>query len=841
MEPFAQICTLTKKYKKCLVALVEIGLLSYTPNMLPSEPTNQSLELADDIAALRQRLALAREGLLPWQVDQVTHYKRPAKAGQARKANKTISPQFHVPSTRPLRLTNGQGASSFHFSHKPISKAKPKRTRKHGQAVSGAARHFGQYVEREAALARMDEPFAEVARASLPPFPISTTEEQYDESTDQADQRTSNRDLVAEFHLFESGFANHYSIEPTWSYATRTSKPDADLCLLPSGNLVCDGRQVDGVLLGAEDVSLLSRKGRYRLRLSAPGDRIDEKSLEPAKLKSAGESGRHDAYIDRSDAVAQQPDGGRALITNIDENAVERAKFWALVEQHEAVKSDDQITVRLADAPAFWSNVLSQPDCPADLYAGISKAPHSSPHKFAISSGSKVRGFLERQSGWVPLVKGRSRSGQAEPLAKFHDGRSGRVQYQIVGELPNELSAAERFSILREFAKEFEKKKLPFVAVMHAPDHSNDEKNWHFHLIYYDRPCRRITQDDIKQLAAEGYQSRHLTPGDWDFAVVTPKKGRTNGKAVPLRQNKVAAVADKSWPGFLRNRLATITNKHLKACGIDRSVDAGTYANMGIPAEPQDHLGKANAALEDRGIATPTGSSNEQRQWNAILAQADIELEQKLRDIRSQNTGATSAAEAKQPPTESIRLLSQAAQLEHQAFLLEQGLERAYSRPKEVRRKNQRLLDAGKANADILSEQQRTDAQRLVDAANAYIRGINADLGQSVWIPETIRWNAEQLRYQASEQRVPVYPSPQAERTDLHSSSSKFAETKIQSIEAAEVIHEPQQFPVKPAEPELSLVDKTRPALATTEKTVDDAAKLASMQAAMAAAGGIGF
>ena len=809
--------------------------------MISSEPTNQSLELADEIAALLTRLKLVREGLLPWQVDQVTHDRRPAKTGQAREANRSVSPQFHLPSTRPLRLTDMHGASSFHFSHQSMSKAKPKLARKQVKAVSGAARKFGQYIERETVLAKTDELLVEVRRASLSPFPFSITQEQYDESTDQTGRPASNRDLVAEFQLFESGFANHHSIEPIWGDASRIAKPDADLCLLPSVDLVCDGWQADGILLGAEDVSSLSRKGHHRLRLAAQGDRINEKNVKPAKLKSGGETGRHDAYIDRSNAVAVQPDGGRALITNIDKNAVERAKFWALVEQHEAVKSDDQMTVRLADAPAFWSTVLSQPDCPSDLHAGISKAPHSSAHRFTISSGSEVRGFLARQTGWVPLSKGRSRASQAKPLAKFHDGRGGRIQYQIVGELPNDLSAAERFAIVCEFAKEFEKRELPFVAVMHAPNHSNDGKNWHFHLIYYDRPCRRITQDDIKQLAVEGYRSDHLKPGDWDFAVVTPKKGRSNGRAVPLRRNKVAVVTDDSWPGFLRTRLATITNKHLKESGVDRSVNAGTFEKMGISAAPQDHLGKANAALEDRGIATRTGSSNEQRQWNAIIAAAGIQLEQTLQGIWLQSTEEAKATEHKQASDESVRLLTQAAHLEHQAFILEQELERVYSRPREVRRKNQRLLDACKADAETLSERQRNDAQRLVESANTYIEGLTAFLGEAVWIPDTIQWIARKLKFEASEQQVQIYASPQAEQTDLHASSSKVAEMKIQSPEAPQEIRKHQHTPPEPAKPEPSLKENAEPTVVAAEHAVDDATKRASMQAALAAARGMGF
>jgi len=50
-----------------------------------------------------------------------------------------------------------------------------------------------------------------------------------------------------------------------------------------------------------------------------------------------------------------------------------------------------------------------------------------------------------------------------------------------------------RIRILKGFSDEFEKRNLPFIAVMHAPDHANDDRNWHFHLVYHDRPTRRFT------------------------------------------------------------------------------------------------------------------------------------------------------------------------------------------------------------------------------------------------------------------------------------------------------------------------------------------------------------
>lgn len=87
---------------------------------------------------------------------------------------------------------------------------------------------------------------------------------------------------------------------------------------------------------------------------------------EPVHLYD-GEAPDHDRYIGRMEAVAIQPDGTRALITNIDPDDDERARFWSLVEKHEAIASNDQMSIRVCDRPAFWAMVASQPDCPAEL------------------------------------------------------------------------------------------------------------------------------------------------------------------------------------------------------------------------------------------------------------------------------------------------------------------------------------------------------------------------------------------------------------------------------------------------------------------------------------------
>nr|WP_250890286.1 MobA/MobL family protein [Sphingobium nicotianae] len=201
-----------------------------------------------------------------------------------------------------------------------------------------------------------------------------------------------------------------------------------------------------------------------------------------------------------------------------------------------------------------------------------------------------------------------------QPQATFHDGRDGRTQYRVVGELPAELDAQQCTMVLRELCREFEKRKLPFVAVVHAPDAHNHDANWHFHLIFYDRPCRRVRAAEIETLRRAGVDVGDYKEGDWDFSVRVPVPNRKDRWNYPLRRAKDRAVIHDDYVITLRRSLARVTNQALAKAGIARRIDPGTYEDMKIDVEPQEHLGTTNAGLEGRGISTSAGIRNEEKQ-----------------------------------------------------------------------------------------------------------------------------------------------------------------------------------------------------------------------------------
>lgn len=470
------------------------------------------------------------------------------------------------------------------------------------------------------------------------------------------------------------------------------------------------------------------------------------------RVAPADKAPDHDRYIGRVEAVATQPDGTRALITNIDADDEERARFWSLVEKHEAVASPDQMSLRIGDRPAFWAAVSNHADCPDELKQALRTHRHDEKIRFSIPSGKAMRAFLAEQPGWVRPTRVNKNS-EEKPFASFHDGRKGRVQYRIVCELPNELGIKEKFEIVQEFTQVFEERSMPFVAVMHAPDHNNNEKNWHFHLIYYDRPCRRISSSDIATLSQRGFNTDALEPGMWDFSVVTPKRGRRNGKATPLKQNKITEVTSEAWIKDLRHELAAITNRHLEMAGAKRRLDPRRYTEMGIVADPQEHLGTNQAAAETRGEMTKTGSANEQRQWNAIMAEADARYRQSLAEAddrvagyRKTRRGRPQTAAAEQEAASLRERLHRAARLDDIAFRLHHGIERARSRACHTRQANRQLLQAFDADPAAGRPQERHQSERLFAASSDYLDRLDERLTDEYALLADCRRDAETER-----------------------------------------------------------------------------------------------
>ena len=492
---------------------------------------------------------------------------------------------LHIPLSRSKRPMNAEGATSFHFAHEPISKTHEEKTSVRGTKTrSGSASDHVLYIEREGAVAVADN---------------------------------HSRDDAAK-HLNAS-----------------------------TGQDVADANQLG--------MSLQIR----------PDD------IFAASVHEHGNAKQNDfasTYIEREDALAHTEAGTAVLFTNISEIARERHEFWKLVEKKAPEPSPDKMTVTIGHHEFFWKNVAGDEDCPTALSEALAKANPKKEFTVTTADNRPIRKIMFRH-GWRPPEKRpveETKQQQAERKereemssrgAKFIDGRGGRTQFRIVGELPYDVPQAARVRILEGFSAEFRKRGLPFIAVMHAPDHTNDDRNWHFHLVYHDRPAKRFTgrsedhqwelsekpfnqelarhQRMTEALSEEHKEAMSTHIGKWDFTVPYTYRQKCGHKktAFPFAQNKNRDANRKNFVPRLRQVLTDLTNSELQHAGVKRRLDPRRYSEMGIHKKTEDHLGTTSSQLENLGIPTVDGISNEQKQWAFLQEQIDGQIDAGSRSI----------------------------------------------------------------------------------------------------------------------------------------------------------------------------------------------------------------
>ncbi len=486
--------------------------------------------------------------------------------------------------------------------------------------------------------------------------------------------------------------------------------------------------------------------------------------------------GRASAYIEREEALAHDPNGSAVLFSNISDDPVERREFWKLVEQAESNPSADKMQLRIAGNEEFWSKVSADEDCPKPVRDAIEAADPNEIVKITTQDNVAMRAIMKRH-GWKPRERRPANETDEQKAAreereagsgfgaKFEDGRGGRVQFRIVGELPHEVSHEARVRILKDFTREFEARNLPHIAVMHAPDHTNDDRNWHFHLVYHDRPARRFTglaenhiiepaPDAAKQVKdrhaiAQAAMATDLSEylGAWDFSVpysYVQKSCRNRKTAHPFAQPKDRDCNKRDFIPLLRRNLAHLTNRELEAEGIDRRVDPRRYSEMGIHKESDEHLGTQAASLESNGVPTETGVRNEANQWEFIQRKLEAQshadqarIDQQLKVWRAGLSAAQlSDQDRKDVDRELIRWeQSERVAAEHRAIAkqMAENIDRLRSRANKVAKMAKKHLGAiedGRATKRQKSSKPRYQAK--LTEAEMHLAGLEIMLGREI-------------------------------------------------------------------------------------------------------------
>ena len=482
-------------------------------------------------------------------------------------------------------------------------------------------------------------------------------------------------------------------------------------------------------------------------------------------------------YIERQEALAAAPNGDLALLTNISDDPEERREFWQSVEEHANEPGPDRMTVRPDANPAMWAGVLADPDCPRSVRQAFDEKQAGRPIEISPDSNEAMRKLLSRH-GWKPVRKKKPNE-QPDAYAAvvadheqqtgitFHDARGGRIQFRMVGELPHEVSHAARLRIMRGMADTFEKAGLPYTAVMHAPNYANNDKNWHFHLNYHDRPATRFVNDPndpthahllpcaadgprkkerkAKALARIGTPEMEQFVGRWNFDVPleTKKKSRNTVTSYPYYQEKLRRVHILNVENQ-RALLAELTNVELERAGQFRRVDPRTHPEMGIDREPDEHLSSRRSQLEDAGVPTKMGQRNERRQWDyqmRLIERAhakgmqDLETEVlQMRQLLASRRPSPEKKTAAESVIKAYRHCQQAALEQHRINqLLFEHHARSESRAKKVEEVCRRHLEAIRAGKATKQVQKLEQAYRnRLDQARAHLHGLSALLADEI-------------------------------------------------------------------------------------------------------------
>jgi hypothetical protein len=322
-------------------------------------------------------------------------------------------------------------------------------------------------------------------------------------------------------------------------------------------------------------------------------------------LSASSVAGAHQSYLERigaDTALNQQylergdPGLGPVVASfgNIGRSFRERLDFWnAVTDAAHAPASFAVATLYLDRDPEFWKEVRADEAAPEALRSVLASNSRKLILKDVVSTAllmTYLRTFPATDK--LPVV--------------ISPGRGGRTQTRIVAELPHEVSDQTRRSIAEAFCdKMFGKKPgIRFWAVIHAPDEHNDAKNYHLHVVFHDRPTRKVPDQTGKRV--------------WDFEVCElryDKKNRNRRLRRPKRQNRDREFSRRDWPATARKQYAEIVNRALKDAGLTPRFDPRKYTEMGIDLETIPRASARAYSAEKRGVVTEAARGTIEAQW----------------------------------------------------------------------------------------------------------------------------------------------------------------------------------------------------------------------------------
>ncbi|NIJ22068.1 hypothetical protein FHS95_003779 [Sphingomonas naasensis] len=236
----------------------------------------------------------------------------------------------------------------------------------------------------------------------------------------------------------------------------------------------------------------------------------------------------------------------------------------------------------------------------------------------------------------------------SEALEK-HDRANANVYISEVIALPAELTARQRRRAVRRICRWFEARGLPYTVGIHLPDETGDQRNYHCHIVYSLRQCRRVASYEWEFAAAKqndintpaGIRARRLAVvrainATLDAAGIDKRYTHLSNKAramAPPERGKVGQQA--TWA---RRRLAAMTRRR------DR-LDALAGVVSGLRSAVVDGVAKLDAAQHGIDVWT-----HDMMRYIAALVgdMRTVERRERLGDVlkRMRTTVAQGSSEA---------------------------------------------------------------------------------------------------------------------------------------------------------------------------------------------------
>lgn len=406
------------------------------------------------------------------------------------------------------------------------------------------------------------------------------------------------------------------------------------------------GRAGYGRVRAAKEEAPRSRRSRYRERIdlrcfaphdgrprSASGATSFHFALETI-VKAGGDGGVRaagfDRYVSDPDKVEQvttelherylvqakapapdaSPDGRAAfIISTIGTTLEERERFWVQRERHARSAGVEALVFRAAKGKtAEWRALADAADTPAYV-AAVARRIDESNEREVRGEPIVVEIANEEVRRWAKELRQRFGDKADTRMVHYRQPRAGRVQMRFVMELPEEFDAADRCAVVEAFTDallpRMTDRCLPLTAVIHAPDLSNDDRNFHCHL---------ILAPAIYGVAADGSidhdDKRELRPGEL-AKMVAPERARAIDRLRPGERIAEDGLA-------LRRFFAELCNERLEQRKAKRRLDPRSYAEMGIEQDPQEHLSSQAAALVAAGCSVEADHRNAVRSWTGV-------------------------------------------------------------------------------------------------------------------------------------------------------------------------------------------------------------------------------